>query len=247
MEDQFRLFAFPHLLFLSLVPLIAACLAWWSKSHPARVRVVRITLGGVLLVNELLWYSYYVWQGWFTFPYSLPLQLCDILVWIAVFAVLTARQRIYEYLYYWGMAGTSLALLTPDLSTATFSYLTVRFFVSHGGIVIAILFLTWSKTLQPKPGSPWRALIGLHLYALAVAIFNQLFNTNFFYLVQKPVESTLLDYMGPWPVYILVGDFLALILFWLLWFPFRRNAGCTPPGGASAAETTKSDPLKSQP
>jgi uncharacterized membrane protein YwaF len=80
-----------------------------------------------------------------------------------------------------------------------------------------------------------QALIGglyLHLYALVIGVSNLLCDTNFFYLRGKPSEPSLLDYMGPWPVYILVGDLLAGFLFWLLWLPFRKKHSTITPSGA---------------
>ena len=55
----------------------------------------------------------------------------------------------------------------------------------------------------------------------AVALVNLAWGTNFLYLRRKPGAPTLLDWMGPWPVYILVADALAALLFWLLDRPFR--------------------------
>jgi hypothetical integral membrane protein (TIGR02206 family) len=230
MEDQFKIFTLPHFVLLGLLPLIAAGLTWWSRRDTRRIRVVRMTLGFALMVNELIWYWYYVRQDWFIFPFSLPLQLCDILVWIAVAVMLFPRQRTYELLYYWGLTGTFMAVLTPDLSTSLFSYLTIRFFAAHGGIIISVLFLTWRKVLRPETGSYWRALLYLHFYAMVIGVFNLVFDTNFFYLCGKPSEPSLLDHMGPWPVYILVGDLLAVLLFWLLWLPFRKKRFPITPG-----------------
>jgi hypothetical integral membrane protein (TIGR02206 family) len=222
-QDQFRTYELPHIALLMLIPAIAGGLVWWSGTSALRTRFIRIALGIILLINEVVWYWYYVHQGWFIFPYTLPLQLCDILVWIAVVTALTAHRWPYELLYYWGLAGTSMALLTPDVTSPTFSYLTVRFFVSHGGIIVVILFLTWKRLLIPKPGSWWRAWLYLHLYGAGVGFFNYLFGTNYFYLCEKPAEASLLNYLGPWPWYILAGDAIGFALFWLLWLPFRER------------------------
>jgi hypothetical integral membrane protein (TIGR02206 family) len=222
--DQFHLFGVPHLLLLTSIPLIAAGLARWSRDKETRARKIRIGLGTVILVNELIWYGYYLYQGWFAFPYDLPLHLCDVVLWLTIFTTFTLKPWSYELIFYWGLAGTTMAVLTPDVSTPFLSYLTIRFFIAHGGIVTTILFLTWRKLLRPRKGSPWRAFLILQLYAAAIGLFNFVFNTNYFFLCEKPGEPSLLDYMGPWPVYLIVADGVGLGLFWLLWLPFRRSS-----------------------
>lgn len=221
--EPFQLFSFPHLVIIALVPLSAAVLARWSRDNAQRARSIRITLGLIILINELAWYGYYVQQGWFAFPYSLPLHLCDVVLWLTIYTALTVKPWAYELIYYWGLAGTTMALLTPEVSTPALSYLTLRFLFAHGVIITTILFLTWRRLLRPRKGSHWRALLFLHIYAGFIGLFNYIFRTNFFYICEKPIEASLLDYMGPWPIYLLVGDLLALAFFRLLWLPFRRS------------------------
>jgi hypothetical integral membrane protein (TIGR02206 family) len=222
-STSFQLFGLPHLVIIALIPAIAATLTRWSRGREARIRKIRFFLAWMILIVELAWYAYYLERGWFTFPYSLPLHLCDLVLWLTVYVLFTLKPWAYELIYYWGLAGTTMAVLTPDVSTQTLSYLTLSFFAAHGGIIVAILFLTWSKQLRPRPGSVWRAFLALHLYAALIALFNIIFETNYFYICEKPTEASLLDYMGPWPLYVLVGDALGLLLFWLLWLPFGKT------------------------
>jgi hypothetical integral membrane protein (TIGR02206 family) len=117
-----------------------------------------------------------------------------------------------------------MALLTPDLWAPFPSYPTVYFFLAHGVVVAAILMLVWSKLAVPKPGCVRRALLLVNAYAIVIGILNFVFGTNYMYLCSKPFGTSLLDYLGPWPLYIAGGEAVALIVFWLLWLPFRRGA-----------------------
>ena len=221
MSDQFHLFGLPHLFLIALVPLTAALLTWWSGKSDTTARKIRIGLATIILIDELAWYGYYWSQGWFIFPYSLPLQLCDITLWLTVYTLFTRSSRVYQVIYYWGLAGTTMAVLTPDVSTPPFSFLTLQFFIAHGGILVGILFLTWRKTILPLKGSYWKAWLWLHAYAAVIGLFDYAFSANYFFLFEKPVGISLLEVMGPWPFYVLVGDVIAFALFWLLWLPFR--------------------------
>jgi hypothetical integral membrane protein (TIGR02206 family) len=223
-SSHFQIFGLPHLVIIVLVPFLAALLVLWSRNNDSTAKRIRIGLAFVILVDELAWYGYYVNQGWFVFPYSLPLQLCDITLWLTVYTLFTGNSKVYQLIYYWGLAGTTMAVLTPDVSTPPLSWLTLQFFVSHGGPLVGILFLTWRKILVPPKGSYWKAWLWLHGYAVLIGVFNYVFRTNYFYLCEKPSEVSLLEVMGPWPVYIIVGDAIAFVIFWLLWLPFRKKA-----------------------
>jgi hypothetical integral membrane protein (TIGR02206 family) len=116
-----------------------------------------------------------------------------------------------------------MAVLTPDLWAPTYSYPTAYFFLAHGLLISGVLYLTWSGELRPRPGCVWRAWAMVNAFAVLVGIFNAVHGTNYFYLCRKPGGASILDFLGPWPVYLLAVEVVTLFLFWLLWLPFRKT------------------------
>ena len=114
-----------------------------------------------------------------------------------------------------------MALLTPDLWSPWPSYPAYYFFVSHGGIVVACAVLVFGAGRPFRPGAIRRAFGLLIGYAAAVGTFNAIFGANYMYLCQRPKNPSLLDWLGPWPVYLGGAAVVGLALFWLLWLPVR--------------------------
>ena len=58
-------------------------------------------------------------------------------------------------------------------------------------------------------------------FAAVIGAVNAAAGTNFMYLCKKPANASLLDKLGPWPMYLAPAGVVALGLFWLLWLPAR--------------------------
>ena len=225
MGTDFVLFGPAHLVIMVTIPAAGAALTWAGSGSARALRRIRLSLGVLLLVNELVWYSYRFGYERLRFPEGLPLQLCDLALWTTVIALLTLKPWSLELAYFVALAGSSVAVVTPDLWAPSWSYPTWYFFLAHGGVIASVLFLTWSGLFRPRPGALWRSFGLLNLFVAAVGVFDAVFHTNYIYLCRKPEARSLADYMGPWPVYVLALDGLALAGCVLLWLPFRRAEG----------------------
>jgi hypothetical integral membrane protein (TIGR02206 family) len=222
------LFGPVHLAMLALIVVWALTLVWLVRAHPELSRPLRLALGGGLAVNELIWWGYRYSHEGFRFPEGLPLQLCDVTVWLTVIACLRRSTAATEFLYYAGLGGAGLALLMPDLWAPFPSYPSIYFFLAHGGVVAGTAMLIFGRVVPMRPGSAWRAFGWVNLYAAMMGVFNWIFGTNYLYLCRKPESASLLDLFGPWPIYLLVAEGFALGLFWLMSLALPNSEGYAP-------------------
>ncbi len=211
-----------HLSMLAGILLLAGALAVLQRTVLRESPWLRRGLGGVLLLETLAWYAYQARIGQLTFPAHLPLELCDVTLFLTIAEMFTLGALLFDVCYYLALAGTSMALLTPDLWERFPSLSTGQFFFAHGLVVASVLYLAWSGLARPRRGSVGRAMLALNVWAVVAGCFDWLFKTDYMYLRQKPEQNSLLNLLGPWPWYIAGGEVLALVLFGLLYLPFRR-------------------------
>jgi hypothetical integral membrane protein (TIGR02206 family) len=80
----------------------------------------------------------------------LPLHLCDIAAMTAGFALLTRHPALCALTYFWGLAATLQALLTPAIGLGFPSWPFITFFIQHFAIVAAALYLPVVEGWRPK-------------------------------------------------------------------------------------------------
>jgi len=179
-------------------------------------------LAVVLVVDEVSWWVYLLFGGvpGSRFAQSLPLQLCDVAILITAAALWTRNRLAVEVSYFWGLAGTIQALFTPDVPQHFPSYPYFQYYIAHGGVVAASLILVVGMRLHPRPWAVVR-VAGLTIaYAALVGITDAVTGANYMYLRSKPPSPTLLDVLGPWPLYIFSATLIAFVLFAILDAPF---------------------------
>jgi hypothetical integral membrane protein (TIGR02206 family) len=177
----------------------------------------------ILLVDNAVYYKWQISHHNLTFPDHLPLELCDASMAFIVLSMFFLRPLLFDLAYYWAIAGASMALLTPDLLEPFPSFGTVQFFMSHGLTVAGVLYMVWSGQACPRPWSVARAMIGINVFAALVGPFDYFYKTNYFYLRSKPANPSMLDFLGPWPIYLAGTEAFALVLFLMLYLPVRYS------------------------
>lgn len=135
--------------------------------------------------------------------------------------LITGRYSVYEIVYFWGIGGALQAVITPEIGIYTYPHFRYfQFFICHGLIITASLFMTFAEGYRPKLKSVFKAFAALNIFAALVAVFNYITGSNYMFLFEKPEVASIMDFLGPWPWYLLSLEAAALFIFALLYLPF---------------------------
>lgn len=222
-NESFILFSLTHILTL-LVLFIFILMFYlyraYLRKHPLN-RIIRYSLACILIISEISLH-WWLWKiGEWTIQYSLPFHLSSISLLLSAVLLLTKNYQLFEFTYFAGVGSALQAMITPDISAYTFPHFRyVHFFFSHGGIVAANLFMVLVENFKPTLKSVWKAFLYLNLYTFFVFLLNYYLEGNYMYISEKPVNPSILDYLGPWPFYILPLELITLVTFLILYVPF---------------------------
>jgi hypothetical integral membrane protein (TIGR02206 family) len=206
---------------VALAAIGCAVLCGAARRWPGRWRLtVARVLGLALAADAITAMTAPIVGGTWTAANSLPLALCDVAVLVAAVACWWPIPLLVELTYFWGLAGTLQAVITPDLS-AHFPHLAFfEYLVGHLGIVVAALFLVVGMRLAPRPGAVPRVFVITAAYTAFVGLVDGLTGADYMFLSHPPREWTLLRVLGPWPWYVFSAAGVALVLLLLLDAPF---------------------------
>lgn len=178
-------------------------------------------LAVAILATYLLEHAAFALRGSWSLDDNLPLHLTDVVTVVAALALWTGRPLLFELTWFWALTASLQALLTPNLSRGFPDLFFFTFFVTHGGAVVAALYLAWGRGRAPRRGAVGRAYAATAVVAIAAGLGSLATGGNYMWLREKPDTASLLDVMGPWPWYIVSGAALGLALFLVLDAPFR--------------------------
>jgi hypothetical integral membrane protein (TIGR02206 family) len=188
---------------LAHIAAFAAIAAAMLRPPPARL--LAVAMAGAFVAEQVA----YVVTGEWRATLNLPLQLSDAVTFVAIAALWRPRPGLAELLWFWALTASLQATLTPDLAQSFPDVHYFTYFVTHGGALVAVVVLR----ALPQPGGMWRAYAATLAWTALAAIGDVVTGGNYMFLRHKPAHGSLLDVMGPWPVYIAAAAVLALALF----------------------------------
>lgn len=232
-EPPFAGYGTSHWTVLALTVLGAAALVGFARrGDPGRVRCCCLVLAALTLALNVVIEvcSLRLWD----LGRTLPLQLSDLAPYAAALALCTRSRRASALTYYWGLALSTQALLTPVLRGPDFPSVSfLAFFAIHVLVVWAAILLTWGVRVRPDWSGYRFTSAVTACWAVITFAVNRATGADYGFLNAKPSTGSVLDLLGPWPWYLLPEAALVLggwALMTLPWRGVRPEPNATPAG-----------------
>jgi hypothetical integral membrane protein (TIGR02206 family) len=227
--EAFQSFSVQHVVTVVALALAIAGMCWTGRRLHGTPAGRRYEIG----LSAFVWA---IWLGYLAYTfiefrwdprYALPLQMCDLVAVVAALVFVRPTRELQSLAYFWGLALSTQALITPDLAGGPDSLAFWWFWLYHLFVVGAGVYVVAVQGFRPQ----WRdlrfaLLIGI-LYAAVIFTIDAVFDVNYGYLGRAtPTRPTLLDVLGAWPWRVLVMMLLASLAMALLWLPwaFMRHS-----------------------
>ena len=184
-------------------------------------RVLR-TLGWVMLGATVGWTIWGMLPGNWNIDQSLPFHYSDALRLSTAIALLTRAGWAIAICYYWGLTLNLQSLITPDLNY--FDYPVLEFvmywFLHVVAFVVPIMFI-WGLGYRPT----WRGYgityLATVVWAGIALVVNAITGANYGYLSRGPEGASILDILGPWPIYIFWEGVIIAVVWALMTWPWQ--------------------------
>lgn len=162
--------------------------------------------------------------GRFNVETSLPMQLCDLAAVAAVIALWSHHPTAVAATYYWGIVLTPQALLTPALVSTFPDPRFIAFWGMHILVIWAAVFLVWGLGLHPTWRTLGQVIAITAAWMVAMYVVNVALGTNYGFVNEKPSTGSILDLLGPWPVYLVVEVAIVAVVWSLMTLPWVRGS-----------------------
>ena len=217
---EFTLFSTEHFIYILGYAGLAVLVFYLPKIFKLNIDKFAKISGYFILIEKFieLTYRYIVFNE--SFIDLLPFNMCNYTLILAAFMMIFRSKKIFNLIYFWSI-GAILAIATPDIRIAFPNYSNISFFVTHYYIYFAVFYaLKYFKFIIIFDALK-KSFIYINGIMLILFPLNFLLDTNYMFLKHKPISSPM-DFLGPWPYYIISLEVVMIVLFTLMYLPFKR-------------------------
>ncbi|MCF7832449.1 MAG: TIGR02206 family membrane protein [Candidatus Marinimicrobia bacterium] len=222
-ENTIPMFGRDHLIYLAVILVVSTAFLIFAKKtfNEKRADKIGTILGIVALVHLVLEIPTLRLILGMPLATSLPLHLCNFGMIMVGILLITRKQWAIDLAYFWALCGATQSLLTPDLSFIFPHPLALTFFTAHTIEIVGVLYAVTILKMRPQWSSIPKVMAVTAGLAVVIFPINYIHpDANYMFLKFAPKGGSLIDFLGPWPWYILSLVGVALLLFVIAYLPY---------------------------
>ncbi|BCB04226.1 ABC transporter permease [Bacillus sp. KH172YL63] len=214
----FEIFSAPH----STVMLLFFALSCWMVSFRHMLKhyqpLLKWFLFSMLALSEVSWHVWLLATGTWQVG-DLPLQLCSISTFIALYLFLKPNRKAFYLLYFIGFLPPILSMVTPEMAYQFPHFRFLKYFLHHAAIAWSVLYFIVYERYRVPLRAVWTGFLTVNLIAVPIYFLNLFLHTNFFYLANPTESKTILSFFGSGITYYMNLEIAALVVFLVTYIP----------------------------
>lgn len=215
---DFEMFSLSHIVTFILFLLTFCALMYYRKTLQPYKKTIKWVLFSMLLLSEV---SLHLWlivtKQWDVS--NLPIQLCSISTFLALFLFLKKSDKVFNLLFFIGIFPPILSMVTPEIGYHFPHFRFIKYFLHHSAIPLAVLYFILFEGYRVPRKAILYSYVCVNIIAIPVFFLNQQLDTNFFYLASPTESKTILSFLGSGIMYYINLEIIAIFVFIITYIP----------------------------
>lgn len=182
----------------------------WRNAAPEREYWLRVAWVLTLVPFQVFSQAWDLRPEMFQVRGSMPLHICDFVVWTIPFALIARHRWAQTMLFFWGIALSPWAMIVPNMTHGPATLKFYLFFTGHVQILGSALYVLIVMGYVPRRRDLGFALVVNTIYAIVITPVNILLHTDYGSIGPDPSATGI---VGPWPLRILLLWIIAAVAF----------------------------------
>ncbi|HLS15601.1 MAG TPA: TIGR02206 family membrane protein [Beutenbergiaceae bacterium] len=225
---RMELFGATHGLMLLLTVALGVLLVAGARrirGTAAEYRITRV-FGWVFLVVSIAWMVWWMLPWNWNVEESLPFHLSDTLRVVTGIALIVRPGWAISICYFWGLTLNLQSLLTPDLNFYTVPAVEfAMYWFLHIAVFLTPVVFVAGLGYRPTWLGYLATCAATLVWAGVAAVVNAITGANYGYLSRAPEGPSALDFLGPWPLYLVVVAAILAVAWALMTIPWASITG----------------------
>ncbi|MFD1851681.1 TIGR02206 family membrane protein [Oceanobacillus bengalensis] len=198
-----QILSIDHIIYLFILAISLAVLILYRNKVKRNRKQIAACFLILSILQQILLYSWYIFETGFDVSESLPLQICRISTLLGIWFLVTKNIKVLEIMFYFGLFAYG-SFLYPSRIHPVYHVMGISFVVNHVITILLPYFGYIAYQWRPKFKGFLKAYLLFLVYFAFVYVLNPFIDGNYFYLKYRP-------FFNEWPNYIYVPVVLIVV------------------------------------